>query len=299
MQYWNRPRRAWPTPALSLAAVAATALAAHAADITPSGVRAFAYQQYVGAPGAVVKVTWNRPGHIPSSLVLGSVIWRNDFAGGLQVVGGRDGDTDHSFLDTEATRTTNAYNGTPGGDAGTRTSFTAPGLVPGQRYMYQVSTAFMNGLLGGTTPNSSNFMTNLSNVSPLVTAIAPPLVANVGGVTPGNAPQVNPAAVNLTWTQTPGADSYVIWASTSPSFKKRVVVAKRIQTVPVDLGGPITASATVDIRSGKLKSNGGVVYLSVGGYNSGDNHRPAPFGAMFSPPVAVQPETNPPPPPGG
>lgn len=302
MLYGIRPRGARALPACLLLLTAGLGLAAQASGLNPTAARAFAFQPRLGAPGARIKVTWERPSHIPSSLVLGSTVWRSDQTGELQVVGGTDGDTNHAFLDSEAQHSGFAYTGTPNGDAGTRSQITAPGIVPGQLYTYQISMAFNSGLLdknGDGQPDNTQYMTPLSTGSARVTAIAAPLIVSVAGGGTSGVPQVNPAAVDLSWQQTPGADSYVVWASSTPSFRSgRRIVSGHIGTVPVDLGGPPTVSATISLARGRLRTRSGIVYLSVGAWNSADRERPRPFGAIFSPPVAVQPQTTPPPPPG-
>ncbi|MFN3650218.1 MAG: hypothetical protein ACK47B_11620 [Armatimonadota bacterium] len=272
----------------------------------PGDVRAYAYQLGIGAQGARIVVQWDRPSRVPSSYVLGHVIHRTSDLGITEVVGGIDSDSSRRFLDTEATRTFRAWDGAPNGeDAGSRTEFTdVPGIVPGQQYVYRVSTAYINGLqdrdLDGV-PDDAQYMSPTSMPSPRVTALAPPTVAAINGLPSGSLPNVDLRAVEVEWAQTPGADTYVIWASADSRFKKKnTVKLKPVRSVPVDQGGPSSMTRTLNLRSGvagrKLRK-AKRIFITVGARNSADAIKPKPFGAIFSAPVQVRPEAGPPPPP--
>jgi hypothetical protein len=303
MQYRTRliRRCAWLAPFLALAVLLPFSPAgpARAASLTPDRVDAFPFQVRIGAPGACIKVTWARPSRIPSSLVLGSVIWRSESGAPLEIVGGFDADTKHGFLDTESARTPTVWDGTPGGDAGARVTLpSVPGLTPGRQYRYQVANAFRVGLLqpgDDLQPGTAQLMTALSNGSRFVTAIAPPSISGINGQPPSGSPQVDLSSVLVEWQQTPGADAYVIWASTDPSFRKgRRVASGQVRTIPVDMGGPQLVSHTIDLSRGRLR-RANRIYISVGARNTQDRVKPKPFGAIFSAPALVVPETGPPP----
>ena len=288
-------------------------------------MNAFAYQFRVGAPGSVIKVHWSRPKTIPSSSIKQYVVYRSDQSGNFQAVGSFPGDTVHSFEDTEATRTlTGVYTDPPGTIATTTTAtVTAPGIVAGQQYRYQVATVFDEGQLnpsqggtgsttgGGTNggtgtgatpgsgaPQGGPNQTGSLDISPLslstawVTATSPPLI-----VAPIAGQQVNLSQLTVTWQKSTGSDQYLIWISTSPNFKSHATFGPFQASRPEDDGQP-TATATFDARTSKL-SNANNIFISVGAYSSVDQNRPQPFGAIFSPPVSVQPESAPPPPPSG
>lgn len=288
----------------------------------PSGVDAFAFQYRIGAPGAVIRVHWDRPRTVPVSSVAQYVIYRADTTGNLQIVGATQGDTLHSFDDTEAVRTlNNVYTSPPGTIGPTAATVTnAPGITPGQQYRYQIATVFYQGELnnsgsGGTTTGTGTGNGNgngngngtgtgaggnnqgplevspLSVSTPWVTAIAPPLI-----VQPTAGQQVNLAQLNVTWQKSAGADQYLIWISKDQRFSNKAVFGPFQASRPEDDGNP-TASVTIDARSAKLASSS-TAYITVGAYSSVDQNRPRPFGAIFSPPVAMQPQTSPPPPPG-
>jgi len=216
---------------------------------------------------------------------------------------------------------TGVYTDPPGTIATTTTAtVTVPGIVAGQQYRYQVATVFDEGQLnptqggtgnngggnggtGGATPGSgapeggpnqtgSLDISPLSLSTPWVTAISPPLI-----VAPIAGQQVNLSQLTVTWQKSTGADQYLIWISTSPNFRNRAQFGPFQASRPEDDGQP-TATATFDARTTKL-SNANNIFISVGAYSSVDQNRPRPFGAIFSPPVSVQPESAPPPPPSG
>lgn len=262
----------------------------------PKNVTARATQPYIGAPGAFIRVTWSRPQRVPSSSVLGYVIRRNSFSGFNQVVGGVFGDQ-RGFLDFEAARTISAYDGDPGSDdAGAPTDFDVTGIVAGSQYGYQVTAAYQNGLQdrdGDGEPDDAQFMTPPSRGSGMITAIAPPTIVAVNGGTPAGA-LVDLSSFQVDWQQTPGANTYVLWVGTDPSFRRRVQINLG-QTVPVDLGGDLTVSKVVSVARAKFR-RATALYLSVGARVSRDP-KPVPNGAIFSAPIAVQVLNTPPPPP--
>lgn len=280
---------------LGLGACAALAPRAQAGS---EGLTAFAYQPRLGAPGAYIRFGWNRPRAVPSSYILGYVLWRTDISSPLQVVGGIDTDAQRNFTDSEATRNATAYDGVPGSaDAGSRTVFEGiPGVVPGRLYSYQVAAAYVNGLQDRDNdgePDEGEFMSPLSMRTNWVTAIAPPRIATVNDQAPGGATQVDLASFNLEWEQTPGADTYEIWVSRKPSFTGPKLRIKAPKTLPVDLGGEQTVSLNINANRGSFRK-AQVLYVAVGARNSRDRVKPRPFGAIFSAPVAVQVETPPP-----
>lgn len=276
----------------------ACAVLAPRAQAGSEGLTAYAYQPRLGAPGAYIRMGWNRPRAVPSSYILGYVVWRTDISSPLQVVGGIDTDAQRSFIDSEASRNVTAYDGIPGSaDAGSRTVFqNIQGVTPGRLYSYQVSAAYVNGLQdrdNDGVPDDGEFMSPLSLRTNWVTAISPPRIATVNDQTPGGATQVNLQSFDLVWEQTPGADTYEIWISRKPSFTGPKLRIKTAKTLPVDLGGEQTVSVNINANRGSFR-NAQVLYVAVGARNSKDRVKPRPFGAIFSAPVAVQVETPPP-----
>lgn len=268
------------------------------------GVEAFGYQTQIGAPGALIKVVWSRPKSVRSSQVLQYVVWRADTTGNIRIVGATETDAIHSFLDSEATRSPNAYDGDPNSnDAGSRSVIdNVPGITPGQQYRYQIATAYLAGL-GGEDEDGDGvpddpdqtFMSPLSMTSPWTTAITPPLITE-----PVQGQQVLLSELVVTWQQTPGADQYVIWISRDdPTFpdNKRVSFGP-FRTLPVDQGGDITVSQTLGTEGRRQLAGARTIYVAIGARNSQDAIAPKPRGWIFSPPVGVQPETPPPTEPG-
>jgi hypothetical protein len=263
-------------------------------------IESFGYQTQIGAPGALIRVKWERPKAIKTSQILQYIIWRADTTGGIRIVGAVDNDAIHMLLDSEATRNVNAYDGDPNSDdAGGRTAIqNVPGIQPGQQYRYQVATAYENGLEdrdGDGMPDTDvDFMSPLSMTSPWTTAITPPIITD-----PIQGEQVQLDTLPVMWQQTPGADTYVIWLSRDPTFSegKRVAFGP-FRTLPVDLGGDIVVSQVLDASGRRQLAGAPTVYITVGARNSQDAIAPKPLGWIFSAPVAVQPETIPPPPPG-
>lgn len=262
------------------------------------GVEAAGFQSQIGAAGAFIRVTWDRPKSIKASEVLQYIVWRTDNLGTpLQIVGVSDNDANKVFLDNEAERTVSAFDGDPNSDdAGGRTDFTAPGITPGNQYRYQVATAYENGLEDRDNdgePDDATFMSPLSSSSPWATAITIPGITN-----PVQGQQVQLDQLPVTWRQTPGADTYLVWISRDPNFSaNRRVAFGPFRTVPVDQGGDAEITRVLDVRSPRLPSSG-TVFITVGGRASADRNRPRPNGAIFSPAVQVRAETAPPPPPG-
>lgn len=264
----------------------------------PTNVVVRAFQPFIGAPGAFIRVNWARPKRVPSASIFGYVVRRNSFSGFQEVVGGIFGDR-RGFIDTQATRTVSAYDGTPGSDdAGEPADFTATGIVAGSQYGYQISAAYQNGLQdrdGDGEPDDAIFMSPSSRGSGMVTAIEPPTIVAIDGSTPNNA-QVQLREFQIDWQQTPGANQYVLWVGRDPGFRRRVQVPLG-RTVPVDLGGDVTVSKVVSVARAKFRG-ARVLYIAVGARAARDP-APVPFGAIFSAPVAIQPLDVPPPPPGG
>ncbi|MFN3648374.1 MAG: hypothetical protein ACK47B_02235 [Armatimonadota bacterium] len=272
----------------------------------PHDSTAFNFQPDLGVPGARIRTCWERPKSLSSSHVLGYVIWRLSSTGAFEVVGGVDADSTRCFIDTEATRDVVAYDGQPGSDAGSRTTFPAvPGIVPGVSYRYQVATAFVyqnnweddDSDLPTDPVVGDEIMSPLSESTPWVTAIVPPNVIAIDGEPVVANQEVDPRAVDVTWQQTPGADTYVIWASRNPNFgrgSRRTFGPFRV--VPSDQGGPMSVSRTINI-SGLANRAREPIFITVGARNSGDRTQPKPFGAMFGPAVQVRPESGPPGPP--
>jgi hypothetical protein len=223
---------------------------------------------------------------------------RLDFTGGLQVVGGIAGDSFRQLIDSEASRTFQAFDGFPGTDAGGLATFTSAGLVPGQQYSYQVSAAYNNGLQdrdGDGMPDAgAQFMSPNSVGSGWITAVGIPVVTGINGSPPSGQP-VDVSSIDISWQQPPGADTYVIWLSTEPTFKKAVKINAG-REVPVDFGGPSVVTRTVNGNNGKLRK-GTNLFITVGGYRSGEP-KPLPRGAIFSAPVRVVKEDQPPGEPG-
>ncbi|HTE20552.1 MAG TPA: hypothetical protein VK689_19470, partial [Armatimonadota bacterium] len=216
----------------------------------PDSVEAFGFQLRIGAPGAFIRVTFDRPKSIPSTQVLQYVIYRFDPFVDSRIVGALQSDAAKSFLDSESARTlANVYTGIPGSDdPGGPGEVTVPGIVPGTQYRYQVATVFRSRILtpgeegggggggGGGEEGTIDRISPLSQSTPWATAIAPPVIGRpIGGE------QVQLSELGVTFQQTPGADSYIIWVSRDPNFAQgRRLVFRVPRTVPVDQGGPTT-----------------------------------------------------------
>lgn len=264
-----------------------------------TGTTAHGFQLQVGEPGAKIRVCWERPKTIRSSQVIQYVVWRQDsVTGQLQIVGVADTDTLRCFIDTEATRNVSAYDGEPGGEAGDRDEIqNVPGIQPGVQYRYQIATVYRPGVedvdddgTGGGGTEDDFLMSPLSLPTPFVTAITPPVIAR-----PIQGQQVDLSELTVEWQQTPGANTYFIWLSRNPTFpQNRRVRFGPFTTIPVDQGGPDTVTQVLDARANRLLG-AQTIYVAVGARNSTDAVAPKPFGAIFSSPVAVQPETPPPP----
>jgi len=265
----------------------------------PHAVEAFGFQYEVGSPGAFIKVRWERPKPIKAEQVVQYVIFRFDQLGSTPlIVGAFDGDAVHQFVDSEATRTVNAFDGVPGSDdAGARTEFAnVPGIAPGQQYRYQVATVYNVGLedrdLDMLPDTGVQFISPLSTSSPWVTAITPPLIT-----TPVTGEQVNLNELTITWQQTPGADTYFILVSPDPNYPKgRRVSFGPFKVLPVDQGGDDTITQTISV-GGRRIAGAATLNVSVGARNSSDKLKPQPNGAIFGPSVQIRPENLPPSPP--
>lgn len=273
--------------------------AANARDATnPGAISARAYQPAIGAPGAYVLVTWSRPSRVPSSYIQGYVVWRNDFFTPAQRVGGIATDSFRQFTDTEATRNFTAYDGDPGDVAGSPTTFgPVAGLSPGQRYSYQLSAAYRNGLQdrdGDGMPDDESYMSPLSVSSRLVTAIGTPVITAIDGSPAAHNTQVNLRDLALEWQQAPGANKYVIWISPEPTFRRKVAFNVP-PTIPVNLGGPETVAINLNAFRGILRRTTRA-FITIGAKNSAEP-APRPRGWIFSAPVQVEVEIGPPDPP--
>jgi hypothetical protein len=298
VQYPKLSRRAGLFLVPALLTLGACAVLAPRAQAGSEGLTAYAYQPRLGAPGAYIRLGWSRPRAVPSSYILGYVIWRTDISSPLQVVGGLDTDAQHAFTDSEASRNVTAYDGIPGSaDAGSRTVFqSVQGIVPGRLYNYQVAAAYVNGLQdrdNDGVPDDGEFMSPLSMRTNWVTAIAPPRIATVNGQTPGGSTLVDLKSFDIQWEQTPGADTYEVWVGRNPAFTGTKLRIKAVKTLPVDLGGEQTVTLNINANRGGFR-NAQVLYVAVGARNSKDRIKPRPYGAIFSAPVAVKPETPPP-----
>lgn len=263
----------------------------------PRSVSARAFQFGIGFPGAFIKVNWDKPGRVPQNDILGYVVTRTDSLGANLVVAGPLGDQ-RTFVDTEAGRTIQAFDGTPGDVAGDLADFTVTGLRPGELFSYRVSSAYRNGLQdrdGDGVPDDENYMSPQSGRTRYITAIAPPTITLINEQTPGSQP-VFLGEILVEWQQTPGADSYVIWVADNPDFKRKFQFNGG-RSVPINFGGPQVISRTINANNARLRRSNRV-FIAVGARNSGDP-KPAPFGAIFSTPVSVQSVNTPPPPPGG
>lgn len=303
MQQQKLRRRLGVAAAASLLALGASTLLAPQVQAGDT-LDAFAYQPRFGAPGAFIRLGWSRPKSVPSSYILGYVVWRGDLFSPLQRVAGLDTDARRSYTDSEATRNVTAFDGDPGSaDAGSRTVFQSiPGVRPGEIYTYQVAAAYRNGLQdrdGDGQPDDADFMSPLSRRTNYVTAIAPPQITQVDGQGVGGGGggvQIDPTSFSVEWQQTPGADTYEIWVSRNPSFRGAKIRIKAGRTLPVNQGGALTESRTISVRNANYR-RARQLYISVGARNSQDRIKPRPFGAIFSAPVVVQVEGAPPPPP--
>ena len=267
-------------------------------DTRPHNVEAKGFQRGVGTAGARILVTWDRPKRVPSNQVLGHIVWRTDQFGSFIPVWGTDSDAIRRFEDPDSIHDATFWDGDPGDDAGSRTTETdIPGVVAGQQYRYQVSTAFNSqaDLDGDGAPDDEDLMSPLSTSSPWATAITPATI-----IIPINNAQVDLTQLTLSWQQTPGADKYIVLISTVSNFPKgkgRSVKVGTFREVPVDLGGDPIITHTISVSSSKLRK-ARRVFISVGALNTADRATPFPRGAIYSPPVQVRVLGPPPPPPG-
>lgn len=260
-------------------------------------IEAYGFQLDPGAPGAFIKICWDRPKAVKSNQVLQYVIYRASELGDFRIVGAHDTDTNRCFTDTEATRDVTAFDDPPGDIAGDRNTIVAvPGIQPGIQYRYQIATVYRNGLEDRDNdgePDEEDFISPLSQSSPWATAITPPIV-----LSPVQGEQVDLTDLRITWQQTPGANQYFIWVSKDPRFRKdQRLVFGPFPVLPVDQGGDPTVTRTVDAFKSRL-AGARNVHIAVGARNSSDGLRPRPFGAFFGPGVAVVPLVVPPGPPG-
>jgi hypothetical protein len=272
----------------------------------PDSLEANGFQYDIGAPGAFIRVRWDRPRALAQSSILGYVIWRSDpQAFEPQVVGGFFADSNRFFTDNEATRDVTAYDGQPGtNDAGSATTFAdVPGIVPGTEYRYYIAAAYQNRLEDtdgdGMPDTGDEHMSPLSSASSWVTAISPAIITAIDNDTDlSSPPDIDLRRVQLEWQQTPGADSYVVWVSPNPNFpsSNRISIGP-FRVVPVNQGGNQSITRTINADRGGL-SRKRVVYFSIGAWSTSDRTRPKPLGAIFSAAAAAHPIETPPPPPG-
>lgn len=259
------------------------------------GVEAFARQDQVGTQSPVIRVSWDRPKAVNQSSVLQYVVWREDLGGNFAIQGGVHGDSIHYFDDDTTSGTfPNVYTGLPGGDAGTPGDITRIGIIAGNRYRYQISTAFENGLEdldGDGVPDDLDLMSPLSGSSPWITALRPPIITD-----PKQDDLKNLNALSVTWQLAPGADTYFIWVSRNPNFPRDSRVVRGPFRVVPDDTGQATATQVIDVSG--VRRGGRPVFLAVGGKNSQDRLTPRPFGAVFSRAISVRSDDTPPPPPG-
>lgn len=264
-----------------------------------STMEAFGWQTSIGAPGAYVQLRWERPRSVRSSQVLQYTIFRDGQVDPQQVlIDGVTTDSHRQYIDREhaALMITNIYTDAPGSVGDTQGTITSTGIVSGLQYRYSISTVYQNGLEdrdGDGTPDVDVFHSPLSNTTSWVTAITPPSITD-----PIQGEQVDLNSLEVTWQQTPGSDTYMIWLSSDPAFHRKRVAFGPFRTVPVDQGGDPRVTQTVNANVRALAGSSRV-YVSVGARSSNDREIPRPFGAIFGAPVAVRPETVPPPPPGG
>lgn len=266
-------------------------------DTRPFEVTARAFQPRFAAPGTFIRVGWQRPSNVLSSSVQGYVVWRGDTQNPLAVVGGLDSDANRRFIDSAASRTVRALDGIPGDVAGSRTDFDVTGLRAGERYSYQVASGYQNGLQDRDddgAPDDEQYMTPLSQRTRYITALTQPTLTGINGAAPANGMEVDPLSLTLTWSQTPGANAYVIWVSQDPSFRRGKKQFNGGKTLAVDTGGPSEVTKTITL-TGKLR-NARRLFVAVGARNVRDP-KPAPFGAIFSQAVQLRPLQSPPPPP--
>jgi hypothetical protein len=251
----------------------------------PDSVIAYGYQRDIGRPGAFIKIEWDRPKSIRSSQVLGYVVWRTDPRSEPLVVAGVTGDGPKSFIDHEAARSVTFYDGIPGSDdaGGQTTTADVPGILPGEQYRYQVATAYEEGEEDPDPTNQGGtFMSPLSRSSDWATAIS-----NPGITAPDQGEIEDLRRLRITWTQPLGADSYLIRISRDPTFRdeSRGFTAGPFHSVPVEQGGETELTRLIDadrpaVRGGSTRLRD--VYISVGAYNSQDDIKPRPFGAIYS-----------------
>lgn len=266
-------------------------------DTRPAEVIARAFQPRFAAPGTFIRVQWQRPSNVPSNTVQGYVVWRGDTQTPLAVVGGLDTDSTRRFIDSAASRTIRAFDGSPGDVAGSRADFDATGLRAGERYAYQVASSYQNGLQdrdGDDMPDDEQYMTPLSQRTRYITALTQPTIVGINGAAPANGMEVDPLSLTVSWNQTPGANAYVLWVSQDPTFRRGKKAFNGGKTLSIDSGGPDTVTKTISLP-GKLR-NAKRLFVAVGARNVRDP-RPAPFGAIFSQAVGLKPIQSPPPPP--
>ena len=268
-------------------------------------IEVFPFQLQIGQATATLRVNWDRPKGINRQQVLQYIVWRTDVNGTpLSIVGASDSEAIRTLFDTEAQRTVNAFDGDPDGssEAGGRTAVTAAGVTPGLQYRYQIAVAYqasgLQDLDGDGLPDGdidTQFMSPLSGSSAWATALRPATLS-----APLQGELVDLGELNITWNQTPGADEYFIQVSADPNFAKRrtVTFGPYNDEVPVDLGGPSAVTRQVNAQSGAL-AGARNVFITVGARNSQDQTNPLPRGWIYSAPLSVQAEINPPPPPAG
>ncbi|MBI3909843.1 MAG: hypothetical protein HY320_02805 [Armatimonadetes bacterium] len=281
---------------------------------TAFGTEAQAVQLAPGSPTGI-RVTWKRPRQVLSEQVLQYVIWRSNPGGlgAVQVVGAVNGDGLHRFDDTETTVHTvvGAFNGTPGTAfrppdftnlAGDREDVEdVPGLIAGQKYRYQVATAwhFEQDLNGDGTPDPEDLMGPLSSASPLATFLPAPEITSPTNTVPPT--DVDLADLTVDFTTVAGGNEYALAVSREVDFNSAsTIIAATKNVLPPDLGGPDEEAFTsVDALRGKLRTDE-FIFLAVGVRSRDDRLAPGPNGFVFSAPVQVRNSLfGPPPPPRG
>ncbi|MCH8273379.1 MAG: hypothetical protein IH851_01125 [Armatimonadetes bacterium] len=228
-------------------------------------------------------------------------IWRTDYQPtAVEVVDG----SFTQVLDRVGARTRVWRNPAllPGGttcteDPGPDPPWTAPGIVPGTSYMYQLSLIYRVSSLSlpgaeGEEVTDCFFTSSRKTARGQATPVEQtPLILPVNGATDVN------NITQFSWQGVPGADLYLVQLSTTPTFSSRSVI-KNVVTVETVLGG-LVSTDPVDISGifpGVLR-----LYWRVGARNSGDVPGPVKDVSgerfVFSRPFQFNRVVGPPPPP--
>lgn len=295
---------------------------------TKSETRAFDVENVLVQAGGCggptgLRVRWNRPRGVPSTGtvpfdtggggggtggntnakqgILGYLVWRTDTTGGAiqEVVGTNLGDL-REFLDQATAAHTMAaeFGGepTPGVAVTAPTvpgTTVVPGLIPGNRYRYQIMTAYrtLQSFSGQPVQVIQNLFSPFSPYSNPTTYIEPRAV-----LFPTNGAPVDLTNFTAEWETTPGADRYQVIISRDIRFLPNQTVRLPIVTVvPPNLGGPLTAAiGPVAVNNPKL-AGANQIFISVLAWNSSDPVLPRPLGGVCYAPVQATNATPPPP----